>query len=503
MDLTRLSTSELQGNVRSLQISSADENHYCETVLLLPEGQTEDNVDNRLLGDARALGLTVCNDGSGSYSTEDPREGNDGSSISSQYALPSTITLSPTRMLSSFSTPWSLKERISSSRHSIASLSTCPTTCSISESEPRQSIADFRPTRHSLNLEGIDRGFKFGLKHAISRIPNLRRRKGSALGILPSTTPSELSSSPSNGLRDIRQGRSLDINTTESLASRDTLAPIDEGCLRRSLVTPELKAMRAAHEGQMQRYLIFRRKMLVPILRGHRRTLEETKSRHIKAVEDLVAQNSQKAVRREERDLMAELSLTEEFKREKQALQSRIRYMEAYFITPPPETQLGDNSAESRLPQRRYSKEYRDLLRQKQHELATMDSLHESKIKVLRDTQAKHYENALKKWEQDVRLLEEANERDLRDLENRCREEKDVALGWLEAKRARLQARWMLEESILRKKLEIDTQEYYSPLPKLSFGDIGDDTSIDIARPSNDQQTVGRIACKTPEKRHS
>ncbi|EEP75554.1 predicted protein [Uncinocarpus reesii 1704] len=364
---------------------------------------------------------------------------------------------------------WSWKERMSGSRHSIASLSTCPTAYSISESEPSRSIADGRPSRHSLNLEGREKGFKFGIKHAISRIPSLRRRKGSTLSSPLSITRPEYSLIVDNGVDGMRLGNSLDISFADTLASKSTLAPIDEGSLRRSLESPDLKSMRAVHEAQVQSYLVFRKAVLKPILRNHSRVFEERKRGHIKAVDALVAQNSQMAIRIEENDLVTELALMEEFKREKQTLRSRIRHMEAYFNTP------RANDTDPLQPPREYGKEYRDRLRQKLHELATIDSLHQSKIKVLRDIQAKRYEKALEKWEQAVHRLQASNEHDLRNLESRCREEKDAAIVWLEAKRARLKARWTFEERIIRRKLEIDTRESFGPLPELSFGDIRDD----------------------------
>ncbi|WEW57446.1 hypothetical protein PRK78_002913 [Emydomyces testavorans] len=477
MAAIRSSSSEFQLEIQPFRILSTDEIRYCETVLLLCGGKTEDDVDNQLVREAKALGLALwktdiplC-----LRNMERPDETGDAHSIPSRHAPPSTTAPSP----KSFSSvAGSLRGRISSSRHSIASLSTCPTTCSLNESEPRKSITDHRPSRHSLNFDSIDRGFKIGLKHAISRIPSLRRRKEYALSSPPSAAPSKFNPIQLSDRYDVQRGRSIDISSTQPLICKADLTPIDDGSLRRSLNSPELRNMRATQKGQMERYLTFRREILKPILQSHHRILEETKARHRRVEEALVAEHSQKAVRLEERDLVAELAAVEDFKREKQALQSRIRHMEAYFNTPPLDISLREKEADALQLQREYGKEYRDRLRQKHHEFATMDSLHESKIKVLRDKQAKLHEKALKKWDQALHQLQQANNRDFSNLENRFHEEKDAAVVWLEAKKTRLKARWKHEETILRKRLELDTQEAYAPLPELSFSDLRDDISL-------------------------
>lgn len=188
---------------------------------------------------------------------------------------------------------------------------------------------------------------------------------------------------------------------------------------------------------------------------------------------------------------MTELALIEGFKRDKQSLQSRIRHMEAYFHTPSPATSLHwNNDREPLHPQREYGKEHRERLRQKHHELATIDSLHESRIKVLRDTQAKNYEDAIKRWEQALRELQDNNTRKICRLKDQFHEEKSSIVAWLETKRIRLQSRWSLEERIIRKRLELDTQASYAPLPEISFGDVRDGNVLPACQATGQQSEI-------------
>jgi hypothetical protein len=169
--------------------------------------------------------------------------------------------------------------------------------------------------------------------------------------------------------------------------------------------------------------------------------------------------------RLEENQLSAELSLIEEFKRERTALESCVRHMEAYFQTPA----IVDMNAESTLAQRQYTHEQRDRLRQKYHELDSMGTLHQSKIKVLRDRQAKRLEESLQGMERDRADLAARNAQSYRDLEYRLQEERLAITGWLEARQSRLTTRWILEEAVLRKKLQLETNLSYGPLPLLAF----------------------------------
>ena len=184
--------------------------------------------------------------------------------------------------------------------------------------------------------------------------------------------------------------------------------------------------------------------------------------------------------------------MVEDFKRQKQALQSQLRHMEAYFKTPTFNSEGGSGDSaklESGSARREYTLEERDRLRQKYHEWNSIDRLHESKIKVLRDGQTKRYEEAMRKMEREATELAASNRHQYHDLEKRCQDEEAATMTWLEAREKRLATRWMLEEAILRKKLELETNEIYGPLPPLSFDEAQDSPTGDLENASDVSKT--------------
>ena len=162
--------------------------------------------------------------------------------------------------------------------------------------------------------------------------------------------------------------------------------------------------------------------------------------------------------------------------------------MEAYFRTPTFNSRghSGDSpKSEPGSPRREYTLEERDRLRQKYHEWNSIDRLHESKIKVLRERQTKRYEEAVGKMEREAIELAESNRQLYEDAEKRCRDEEATTLTWLETREKRLAMKWMLEEAILRKKLELETNEVYGPLPPLSFDEVQNSPTPDVGNASD------------------
>ncbi|KAF3482262.1 uncharacterized protein GIQ15_05021 [Arthroderma uncinatum] len=180
-------------------------------------------------------------------------------------------------------------------------------------------------------------------------------------------------------------------------------------------------------------------------------------------------ENAAKAARLEERDLVAEISLVAELQREKQALQTSIRHMEAYFNTPPPSLSSSKNDFYKNLQPRELTDQKRNRLYQSYHELNTLDALHESKIKVLRDKQTRNFQERLRNMELDAVTFAKMNESALHALEKRRRDEISDAIAWLDCRKRRLIYKWSLEEGIARKQLEIETKQTYGPLPAISF----------------------------------
>jgi hypothetical protein len=146
--------------------------------------------------------------------------------------------------------------------------------------------------------------------------------------------------------------------------------------------------------------------------------------------------------------------------------------MEAYCATSsPPTTPRSDESrsTEALPPARKITKQQKDRLSQGYYERESMENLHESRIKVLRDRQERQYQNALQRMERELDELVKSNEQNRQTLENQCESQHQEAIRALEAKRRQLRWIWSIEEGIERKKLELKTGDEYGPLPEISF----------------------------------
>ncbi|KAL1957368.1 hypothetical protein VTO42DRAFT_6048 [Malbranchea cinnamomea] len=498
------SLSEYQsGADAARQPSFVDDERYRRTVLQLnPEAdQTEEEIEAKLLDQARRLEIVTW-DSDAPFSRLFEMIGaqiHPATSSSTSLRPPSTANASTAQIAvsSSSSTFVSSRGRVPSSRHSIVSSSTCPTFCTCNnEGKPTRSRSEKSRARYSfdpshLRSESRDGRLKSGLKHALSRFPSFKKRSSLDLNAPPraSTCPEcHNAQLPGVGYFEVAP-EDAGLQEWESSTKALMMTPADEAAILRSLASPELSSLRSTQEKQKERHLAFRKELLEELAEVHRDILDRQRDQNKQSEEELANKHLARAARIEENQLSAELALIEDFKREKQALQSRIRHMEAYFRTPAllSEDDPGSTSDPKPSP-RQYTQEQRDRLRQKYHERDSMDRLHESKIKVMRDRQAKQLEEAIHKMEREAAELAKENSRLYQEVEKRCQVEELATLAWLEMREKRLAAKWILEEAILRKKLELATNLTYGPLPLLSFEDTAGPHSEQTTFPHNENE---------------
>ncbi len=94
-----------------------------------------------------------------------------------------------------------------------------------------------------------------------------------------------------------------------------------------------------------------------------------------------------------------------------------------------------------------------------------MDTLHASKINVLRGKQKKAVENLMRKKERELERLEAGQEKELAGIDQDfATQEANLRLA-LGVKRARIEARWRIQALIERTKMERITGLKYAPLP--------------------------------------
>lgn len=164
----------------------------------------------------------------------------------------------------------------------------------------------------------------------------------------------------------------------------------------------------------------------------------------------------------ENRQLTAEVDLRRNLELERQACNTKLKHMEAYC------------SNKSRpvdgMPQRVVTDRDFRALAQQYHLRNGMDNLHEARINVLREKQAKQLERIAVTQEAEVEALADQLEREINDLVESqfVREEADLRRQFRERKN-RLVGRWLLAEAIERRKLENETGDVFGPLTKVDW----------------------------------
>ena len=164
---------------------------------------------------------------------------------------------------------------------------------------------------------------------------------------------------------------------------------------------------------------------------------------------------------------------------EKRAVMLRLRHMEAYCQNPtPPPTPVdpysGRPSTDTVLPERKVTdKDYHNLAQQ-YRERDIMDSLHASKVNVLRGKQKKAVENFMHRKEKELETLEREQKKELALIDREITgQETDLRMA-LDQKRARLESRWRILAFIERTKLEKTTgQEHASLADVVALEDVG------------------------------
>ena len=172
------------------------------------------------------------------------------------------------------------------------------------------------------------------------------------------------------------------------------------------------------------------------------------------------------------------MKLLEEFEVAKRSVLIRLRHMEAYVQTPtpPPTPQASTSSRDSdeqSLPERKVTdKDYHNLAQQ-YRERDAMESLHKSKIEVLRGKQNKSLENFMNKKDREIASLKVAQGNAVKEADETAALEREALRQALDENRKKLEARWSLEAQIERAKLETITGLHYAALPDITISDDG------------------------------
>ncbi|KAJ5153161.1 uncharacterized protein N7482_009639 [Penicillium canariense] len=504
MDATQAGTSVL------------DEDKYRDEVLCL-SAEAEQVRAQQLSDEAQALGLKVpqieasaslnASIHSGMVDLSSPvfssGSSTDRNSICEGSITPShePSSASPLdQVVSSLSHITIASERVKpGSTRSLASLSTRPT--SYCSSDSRTVLDNYgnnygglspTPNRASvLSVASADQKEKrrHSLKNAIGRIHFRKKRTPSNVQTPPNAQI--MISKDEGGVVDhvyLESKRDLPPSSHEVYARPSSTAeslskleiPIfDKEALQRSLDDPELAEMLARHRMERNRHLAFQDVALSTLRRRHQTALSERQSDNERQQGEKREKNIEDAARMEERQLAVEMEQQREFDRAKQNSRTRIKHMEGYFrnASPPPSpAPAAERSSDSfsgsestTPPARRFTRQQKEQLEQQYHDHETMDALHESRIKVLRDRQEVRLQEAIARMERELNNMCAQHSKNITALQAEHRSEETSMIQALDNKKTKLQHRWGLEEAILRRQLEVRHGHPYGPLPPLSF----------------------------------
>lgn len=147
--------------------------------------------------------------------------------------------------------------------------------------------------------------------------------------------------------------------------------------------------------------------------------------------------------------------------------------MEGYLSnsSPPDSRSPSHSGTDLATPSRSFTQRHKAQLAQEHHDYDSMGQLHASKIKVLRDRQEIRLREAIARMDQELEAMINEHSAEFSGLQKEHEQEETMILQALNVKKTKLRHRWVLEEAILRKKLEIKDRKLYGPLPPLSFSD--------------------------------
>ena len=483
---TERSHSDLE-NFEQAQAGDYEEtDSYNMTVLGLESGQTERALDQSFVHAALKLGIIVEQD---PKTTLERVTSNVSALALSSAAFEPEIDretcISPSRFSQSTQPP-SCGSSIDQQRvTTTSSLTTAPSaTPSIASSEcNRRSYTKFKQSIRRISTFRKRRTLNASISSisSISSIPTLastssalkqsQERQFVTSNLTPASNPPESNPPPSSPLLPNPPSILQPIGAlpTEKPLPSHPPEPKQEdeetlAARQRSMSSEQLLKLRATQLEEQARFLQFeaeQHRLMRAKQSEARLALSDRYKQHEQAIQD---HHTEALSTVEHRQLTAEVDLRRNLELERQACNTKLKHMEAYCNS--------KSGPVDGMPQRVVTDKDFRALAQQYHLRNGMDNLHEARINVLREKQAKQMERIVVKQEAEVEALADELVNEIRDLvENHfVREEADLRRQFGERKN-RLVGRWMLAEAIERRKLENETGQVFGPLLKIDWSE--------------------------------
>ncbi|KAI0169742.1 hypothetical protein GGR52DRAFT_480457 [Hypoxylon sp. FL1284] len=209
----------------------------------------------------------------------------------------------------------------------------------------------------------------------------------------------------------------------------------------------EFKALREEQVKELERFRVFERKTKWLMWTSHAHQKLALMEKQSAAIERMKERHAKTSANLEDRQVTAEMDLRSTLEQSERNVRIRLKHMEAYCDG------LGKNP-DATLPSRTVTE--RDLreLGQQYNVERNMKQLHQAKINVMRDRQAKALEELLERQESEMGKMTEKNRKELENTESVFADEEDALTTTFAQRRSILKKQWELQTKIMRKELE-------------------------------------------------
>ncbi|KAF7917556.1 hypothetical protein BELL_1184g00010 [Botrytis elliptica] len=223
-----------------------------------------------------------------------------------------------------------------------------------------------------------------------------------------------------------------------------------------------LNALRACQINERDRFCAFERKMKWIMWTRHGRAKIDILDRYGELSTKMKERHQRTSTHLEDRQVAAEMELRATLKQSERSVQIRLKHMEAYC------NGLGRSSGGYDVQRIVTEKDLREL-GQQYNIRDDLGRLHQSRINVMRDKQAKQMENLIIRQDEELKNLMVKQNQELEALEEmHSREEEGIMTLFIERK-SRLTRRWYLVEEVERKKLTNAEGVQFAAMPPIPW----------------------------------
>lgn len=225
---------------------------------------------------------------------------------------------------------------------------------------------------------------------------------------------------------------------------------------RRTQESVELNSLHARQINERDRFCGFERKMKWIMWTRHGQTKLDVLERYGELSQKMKERHQKTANHLDDRQVGAEMELRATLKQSERSVAIRLRHMEAYCDG------LGRNGNGN--PARVVTERDLRQLGQQYNIRDDLERLHQSKINVMRDKQAKQMELLILRHEEELDKLAVKQEKELEALEESFGAEEEGFVKLFTERKKRMTKRWALVEEVERKRLEAQQGVRFAPM---------------------------------------